>query len=36
MITTHNYSTSYSIISLLGLPHSILRDCPFLRGLHKC
>ena len=36
MITTRNYRTNYSIISLLGLPRSIIRDCPFLRGLYEC
>lgn len=35
MITTRNYRTSYSIISLLGLLRSIVRDCPFLWGMHE-
>jgi len=36
MITTRNYKMNYPIISLLGLLRSIIRDCPFLRGLHEC
>ena len=34
MITARNYRTNYSIISLLGLPRSIVKDCLMLRGLH--
>lgn len=33
MITTRNYRTSYSIISLPGLPRSIAKDCLMLWGL---